>query len=191
MMKIRIYLIFACMLFFKISTMQAQLVVSDPSMLTESLRNWQNQLEQAQKNLEAFKEQTSFLKEASDQVKKVNQAITTTRRVKQLFEQQQQIQNFLISEITSVGNNSVNYEATTSYIKRLNSLQEQLVSNYVYMSELITDDLFNLTDGERLKEINNVSIENQNLLNTAIREKSSFDSLNKKLKEINRLMEKK
>ncbi|MDH6311066.1 hypothetical protein M2451_003890 [Dysgonomonas sp. PFB1-18] len=185
-MKTKLFILI--FMFLLSSAANAQLVVSDPTMLGESIKNWGEQIKQAQQNFKEFQEQTKFMKEASDALKKVNTSIQTTRRMRTLLEQQKVIADFLYQEIGSAESRSVNYEATTAYVKRLNSLQERLITNTTYITDLLADGIFHLTDGDRLRELNQVTEENSALLNRAVKEKEQFDDLNSKLAEINRLM---
>ena len=168
----------------------AQMVVSDPNMLAASLQSWGNQLKQAQESFKQMQEQTKFLKDASDALKKINTSISTMRSVKSLVDQQSQLVSFFSSEISRAQNESVNYEATTAYVKRLNRMQERIITNTSYLTQLLSDGIFNLTDGERLRELRTLEQDNSTVLNATMKEKDKFDTMNAQLKEINRLMNK-
>ncbi|MFV0331950.1 MAG: hypothetical protein ACK5KL_19335 [Dysgonomonas sp.] len=185
-MKTRLYILFFALIIS--AGTKAQVVVSDPTMLGESIKNWGEQIKQAQENFKEFQEQTKFMKEASEAIKKVNKTIQTTKRIQTLLEQQKAIAEFLYNEVNSAESKSVNYEATTAYVRRLNSLQQQLLTNTSYITELLSDGIFNLSDGERLRELNQITDENSMLIYKAMKDKEEFEDLNTKLKEINRLM---
>lgn len=169
---------------------QAQMVVSDANMLVASIENWASQLQQAEQNFKQFQEQTKILKAASDALKKVNSNVATLRSVKSLVDQQSRLISFFSSEISRAKSQSVNYEATTAYVKRLNSMQERIITNTAYLTQLLSDGIFNLTDGERLRELRTLEQENGNVITAAMKEKDKFDTMNAQLKEIDRLMNK-
>lgn len=169
---------------------QAQMVVSDANMLVASMENWASQLQQAEQNFKQFQEQTKILKAASDALKKVNSNVATLRSVKSLVDQQSRLISFFSSEISRAKSQSVNYEATTAYVKRLNSMQERIITNTAYLTQLLSDGIFNLTDGERLRELRTLEQENGNVITAAMKEKDKFDTMNAQLKEIDRLMNK-
>lgn len=166
----------------------AQMVVSDPNMLAASLESWGNQIKQAQESFKQMQEQTKFLKDASDALKKINTSISTLKSVKSLVDQQSHLVSFFSSEISRAQNESVNYEATTAYVKRLNRMQERIITNTSYLTQLLSDGIFNLTDGERLRELRALEQDNSTVIMTTMKEKEKFDTMNAQLKEINRLM---
>lgn len=186
-MKTRFFLI-AILVFIYNINMRAQMVVSDPNMLAVSIESWGNQLKQAQESFKQMQEQTKFLKDASESLKKINTSISTMRSVKSLIEQQSQLVSFFSSEINRAKDQSVNYEATTAYVKRLNGMQERMITNTTYLTQLLSEGIFNLSDGERLRELRALEQENGTVITAAMREKDKFDTLNAQLKEINRLM---
>ncbi len=171
-------------------SIQAQMVVTDPNMLAASLESWGNQLKQAQESFKQMQEQTKVLKDASEALKKINTSISTLKSVKSLVEQQSQLVSFFYSEISRAQKESVNYEATTAYVKRLNRMQERIITNTSYLTQLLSDGIFNLTDGERLRELRTLEQDNGAVITAAVKEKDKFDTMNAQLKEINRLMNK-
>ncbi len=171
-------------------SIKAQMVVSDPNMLAASVQSWGDQLKQAQQSFKQMQEQTKFLQDASEALKKINASISTLKSVKSLVDQQTQLVSFFSSEIGRAKNESVNYEATTAYVKRLNNMQERIITNTAYLTQLLSDGIFNLTDGERLRELRTLEQDNGNVITAAMKEKEKFDTMNAQLKEINRLMNK-
>ena len=188
-MKTKLYLtiilVFVCSI-----NIHAQMVVSDPNMLAASVESWGNQIKQAQESFKQMQEQTKFLKDASDALKKINTSISTLKSVKSLVDQQSHLVSFFSSEISRAQNESVNYEATTAYVKRLNRMQERIITNTSYLTQLLSDGIFNLTDGERLRELRTLEQDNSTVLNATMKKKDKFDTMNAQLKEINRLMNK-
>lgn len=189
-MKTKLFLFLLVSAVFVHMNIQAQMVVSDPNMLAASIQSWGNQLKQAQESFKQMQEQTKFLKDASEALKKINTSISTMRSVKSLIEQQNQLVSFFSSEISRAQNESVNYEATTAYVKRLNNMQERIITNTSYLTQLLSEGIFNLSDGERLRELRTLEQENGTVITAALKEKDKFDTLNAQLREINRLMNK-
>lgn len=167
---------------------QAQMVVSDANMLVASMENWASQLQQAEQNFKQFQEQTRILKAASDALKKVNSNVATLRSVKSLVEQQSRLISFFSSEISRAKSQSVNYESTTVYVKRLNNMQDRIITNTAYLSQLLSEGIFNMSDADRIRELRTIEEENGKIITVVLREKDKFDTLNAQLKEIDRLM---
>lgn len=169
------------------SHIQAQVVVNDPTMLSESLRNWEQQLQQANKQYEKINEQSKLLQESIDKYKIVNATIKNSIKVKNLIDKQVRIVSFLSNEMNRTPSNIVNVKAYETYMQRMQALIEISKQNITELTELLTDGTLSLSDYERLQLIDNMDSRSSNLLNRAQLERQKYEKLNAQLSELNRL----
>lgn len=185
MRKILMLLIFSVL---SITLCKAQMVVSDPTMLEVTISNWSLQLEEAKKQFTEIQEQTKFLQESINQYKKVNQYVKNASAVKNLIDKQVQTISLLSSEINRAGSDVTNVKAYDSYISRLKRLLSQSQSNVTTLTELLSDDILNLTDFERMQLVNELDSKTSSLLGSAKAEKKKYDTLNNNLKRVNKIV---
>jgi len=171
-----------------INFMYGQVAVTDPAMLEATVANWGKQLEQAQKQFAEVKEQTKFLQESIDKYKKVNAHIKNAQTVKNLIDRQVKLVSFLSTEINNAGKNVASPTAHQAYVRRLNSLIKQSESNVVSLTEILTDNLLNLTDYERMKMLDDLDTKSASILATAMSEKRQYDELNNGISRINKIL---
>lgn len=168
---------------------RCQFVVSDPTLLSKSIASWAEQLKQAQQSYAEIQKQSGYLKDAANNLKKVNNSVKTVREIDNLIKQQDKIlDNFKveISRVETVA--TVDYDISSSYVRRINRLQERYVENIAHMLDLISDDFFTMSDGERLVLLEQRTKENDEIIEEFETEQEKFNHINLILEQNKKIM---
>ena len=163
------------------------MAVTDPAMLKATISNWSSQLKQAKEQYEQMKEQTQFIQEGLDQVKKVNVLIRNSQKVKNIINNQVKIISLLSTTSNSDGFQIQDYKAHQAYLRRVEQLSKKSLDNLNMLKMILTDNGLKMNDYERLKLIDDVDKSTNGILYEASVEKKNYENMSGMLEEIRRL----
>lgn len=110
---------------------------------TAQISKMADQLANAGKQLSQLEKSYEEMKKVSDKIEKVNEAVKNYNQLVTFFKMQKQI----ISNLSAV-NSSGSYSASTS--KRIQSVLNQTTNSMETLQDVLSNNVFNLNDKERL-----------------------------------------
>lgn len=158
-------------------------VVHDPTNLAKI----KEVLETGQQQVNKIKEQTSLLKEARDAVSKVNREIMKISTLKNAVSQQEHLLNIFSSSLMDVESQAMSGEALSAYLNRMESYRTQILDNNSLLIQFISDNVFNMSDYERIKAMNDVVADNERIIQQAQIEKDNYEYFNHQLELISKM----
>lgn len=186
-MKKKLFILFISVIVLNVNKIHAQMAVTDPAMLKATISNWSSQLKQAKEQYEQMKEQTQFIQEGLDQVKKVNVLIRNSQKVKNIINNQVKIISLLSTTSNSDGFQIQDYKAHQAYLRRVEQLSKKSLDNLNMLKMILTDNGLKMNDYERLKLIDDVDKSTNGILYEASVEKKNYENMSGMLEEIRRL----
>lgn len=172
----RIILFIALIFLFKGYATGQVAIVHDPTNFAKIGELFQK----AQEQITFVKEQTQFLRDIEKELVKVNRKIETVRTIKQAIEQQSKYVQFFINSVGDV-QESINPGVQATYLRRINSSKDRILDNTSYILQLLSDDLFKMSDYERMKLVKEALDESERQYQLAMAEKQRYKYINKKL----------
>lgn len=185
-MKRKALLLFSCILLSTAS--RAQFIVEDPGMLAETRSSWVNQFAELARQYQQLKEQTSFLRDGMEAVQKVNKKIKTSKMTLLMIDQQIETLEFLGKEATKINMSTFTDQANFgNYKNLLENMAHRTKNTSEMVLQLLADNTLNMSDFERFKKMEEISEENQQIMQAAKRAKSHYlkmDRNNSRLKKL-------
>ena len=181
----RIFILFILLLTLTAVKAQVQ-IVNDPTNLAKIAQV----LEAGKQQIESIREQTKLFKEAQEAMRKVNRELNKIRTIKSAIEQQSRlIENF--SQLTEVPQGQISDEALLTYLNRIESYRTQVIDNNQLILQLFSDEIFKMSDYERIKLMQETIEKNDIIMEKAKAEKKYYDEMNKQLEILMSLKKKK
>lgn len=158
-------------------------IVNDPTNLAKI----KEVLEAGQEQINKIKEQTQILKDAQETLVKVNRKITEVNTIKDAINQQTKLISYFTNDLTDIQTNAVSLDAATTYLRRVDNYRNRVLDNNAYLLQLISDNVFQMSDYDRIKAMQDIVDDNNAILQQAFDEKDEYESLNKHLKRLEEL----
>ena len=142
-------LIFIAFLF-AFSNVNAQMIVNDPAATGKLVIA----IKKAKEQIERIKDQTKFLSDAKDAVVKVNNNVRQVQSLKRMVETNTKILTRLNSELGGyLSSPSLSEQDVINANHNFNRLFSQAQSNIDFITNVLSDNYFKLSDYERLELI--------------------------------------
>lgn len=135
----------------------AQMVVQDPANLAIQAENQTKLIQQiqiAQEQADKMRSMKEQIEKNMRYVEEVNNQIRNVSKIKQIAKNQASVFNKCY-QIKNSFKNSKNLEVVLQAEQTTNSVLSVTQSNIQELSKIISNGFFNMTDGDRLEQINN------------------------------------
>lgn len=167
---------------------KGQIVVSNPTLEISTIENWRKQLTEINKQYNELSEQTKLMKQNLDAVSKVSEFIKSSESTKQLISNQISYISYIGKELKNLSSLKFsNPQRLVAYKNDLQASVKSLNETIKLTKQILTDNAIKMTDYERAKEIENISLKSELIMqNIKMRKKYHVkkDRLEKGLKHI-------